>query len=169
MAPAAGAFIDCGRGYIVAAAKSREGIPTQECKKLFCRDLENGRVMGADGGMNPGYENKGMVVQEDNDGNRIDCFGQRRWCSSGQAGQFNPEYGIYTKGGGDADAYRGILKGNCFEWQATNYSCGPGEVAVIDKDTSSWVCLTAGSGAGGRSAVKARAVRRTSVITPFKK
>ena len=167
-ASAAVSFVDCGAGYVKANGKNRDGIPTIECKKLFCRDLENGRVMGTEAGMAAGYENKGLVFVEDNKGNGIECFGQRKWCNSvlpGQEGLFNAEYGIYTKGGEDGDAYRGVLRGNCFEWQTTGHSCRPGETAVIDKDTSSWICLTSGGVNGGRSAVKVRAARRTSVMT----
>ena len=165
-------FVDCGPGYVKANAKSRDGIPTTECKKLFCRDLENGRAMGTEAGMAAGYENKGLELAEDNKGNSVECFGRRKWCASvlpGQEGLFNTEYGIYTKGGEDGNAYRGVLKGNCYEWQTTGHSCRPGETAVIDKDTSSWICLTSGGAGNGRSAVKARSLRRTSVVTPLKK
>ena len=36
---------------------------------------------------------------EDAKGNSVECWGQRKWCAGEVVGQWNPEYGAYTKNG----------------------------------------------------------------------
>ena len=58
-ASASAKTVDCGEGFVAADSKKLDGIPAVECKRLYCRDLENGRVMGKDDGTpNNGYELK---------------------------------------------------------------------------------------------------------------
>ena len=155
-------FFDCGPGWVVQSAKNRDGISAMECKRLYCRDLENGKAMGTEARMNNGYHKETELTHlEDNEGNSISCFGQRKWCVGQVEGVFDPDFGMYVRGG-DGNAYRGILKGDCWEWQPTNHSCRLGETPKMDPVTGTWVCIDVRMGLDTRSAIKARATRRTS-------
>ena len=94
-------FVDCGAGFIVANAKSRDGIPAVECKKLWCRDLENGKSMGKENTPSAGYQSTAAPVEIcDNANNCIECFGTRKWCATETPGNFEPEFGIHVRPGG---------------------------------------------------------------------
>jgi hypothetical protein len=164
-------FVDCGPGFIVENAKKRDGIASVECKKLWCRDLENGKNMGANDSAANGYVITSAPVELcDDKNNCVECFGARKWCAGEAAGVWDPDYGIHIRPDSDASMYRGILSGNCYKWQLQNHNCGPNEIAV--NNGTSWSCLTQ-SGAGGeaaRSAIKKKAIRRTSgVVKPIRR
>ena len=175
-ASASAKTVDCGEGFVAADSKKLDGIPAVECKRLYCRDLENGRVMGKDDGTpNNGYELKNAAgkwidvgVGDNND--HVKCFGQRKWCDAKDPGKFDPDLGIYTRAGAANGLYRGVLRNDCYYWQAQNYKCdvAKGEIAI--HNGTSWTCITQTSSgtALGQSAVKARAVRRSSGIINIK-
>ncbi|MDR1071563.1 MAG: hypothetical protein LBL21_02905 [Rickettsiales bacterium] len=158
-------FVDCGEGYVLASSGARDGIQTKECKKLWCRDLENNKSMGRENTAAAGYVATSSPSDIcDSQSNCVSCFGKRKWCADG--GSFDVDKGIYVKSG--SSVYRGVLSGNCYKWQLQNHTCGPNEVAINDGD--SWVCLNQSSGSdGARAAIKARAVRRTSTGPIIKK
>jgi hypothetical protein len=157
-------FVDCCPGYVVAAAKNRDGIPTVECKKIWCRDLENGRSMGSGNTAANGYESTSQPVEICDNTNRcLECFGKRKWCPAESTGIFNTEYGIYAKDGADSNMYRGALSGSCYKWQLQNHNCDPNEIAV--NNGTSWSCLSQQDvNNGGRNAIKTKAIRRTAIM-----
>jgi hypothetical protein len=158
-------FVDCGHGYVVAAARARDGIPTVECKKLWCRDLENNKNMGRENTAATGYVATNRP-EEIYPGAGLYCFGKRNWCL--EDGAFNQEYGIYTKGGADSSLFRSVLSGNCYKWQMQNHNCGPNEVAI--NDGSAWICVSQSGGTdAARSAVKSKAIRRISISPKMRK
>ena len=165
-------YVDCGDGFVAASAKSSDGIQTFECKRVWCRDLENGRVMGADNStVNKGYELKNKVTPEEYNyyGKNIHCFGERKWCTGEVKGEFDPDIGIYTRSGVSTGFYRGVLRGDCYYWQVQSHKCDAanGEVAV--HNGTSWTCIIQASGPGtGRSAIKQKAIRRSSGVTNLK-
>ena len=160
-AVAADKFADCGAGYIVISAGNRDGIPTVECKKLWCRDLENGKIMGKENTAASGYESTpGPDISESSIGNdEVYCFGKRKWCAA--QGAFDPVYGGYVMNGDTPGHHVAVLSGNCYKWQLQNPGCKEDEVAI--NNGTSWTCLKPGSGADGRSAIKSKAIRRISV------
>jgi hypothetical protein len=159
-------FVDCGEGYVLANTGARDGVPAKECKKLWCRDLENNKAMGRENTAAAGYMSTPSTEEIfDSQGRSVKCFGKRKWCAD--SGAFDPDQGIYVKSG-NAALYRGVLSGNCYKWQLHNHTCGPNEVAINDGD--SWVCLNqSSSGDAARAAIKARAIRRTSTGPIIKK
>jgi len=168
-------FVDCGSGYVMASVPNRHGISTVECRILWCRDLENGRIMGRDSEPSSGYEKgleKNVAGSECGDDGflcdgitePIKCFGRRRWCPGEVAGEWDPELGFYTRRGADPSLYRSVLGGSCYRWQLQPHNCGAGEVGF--NDGSTWVCGKPGNGGdGSRAAIRAQAVRRNAVMT----
>ncbi|MBO7508843.1 MAG: hypothetical protein J6T57_01015, partial [Alphaproteobacteria bacterium] len=95
----------------------------------------------------------------DADGNCIECFGNRKWCSGVVPGVWNPEYGAYTRAGADSATYRSVQKSGCFTWQLQKPSCPSGEDAIL-KD-GEWVCaIPTQSGVVNRQS----ATRRTGTM-----
>lgn len=157
------AFKSCGAGWVLGTHKDVDGIDAAECKKLWCRDLENGKVMGSGNAPAAGYRaTSNYVTMEDADGNTIDCWGERKWCAGETPGVWNPEYGAYTRGG-DNTTYLSYQKGSCFAWRLEKPSCGEGETAVLQK--GQWVCATSSGAAVG---TRAAAVRRTGTVRRVK-
>lgn len=149
-------FTSCGPGYILASHSKIDGINAAECQKLWCRDLETGRNMGS--GKNPaaGYKTTNSPTQLcDANGKCIECFGERRWCAGEASGEWNPEYGAYTRGGDNA-TYRSYQKGSCFAWRLEKPECGTGETAILQN--GKWVCATPSGNAIG---TRASSIRRT--------
>jgi hypothetical protein len=159
-------FVDCGPGYVVTVGKSRDGIPTNECKKIWCVDLENGKSMGKDSTPTNGYQNTATSQLYDYYNDHIECFGKRLWCPGETPGAFNEELGIYTKGGANSTTYSGVLQGNCYKWSLQSNNCGTGEIAI--NDNGSWKCVKQDVANGGRTSIKARAFRRNSGIQQIK-
>lgn len=133
-------FTSCGAGYVLASHAKIDGLNTAECVKLWCRDLETGRAMGSGDRAANGYVDTPEPVElTDAAGNRIECFGRRKWCGGAVAGEWNPEYGAYTRDGADNATYQSYQKGSCFTWQLEKPECPNGQSAVLQNDE--WVCV----------------------------
>ena len=134
-------FYYCGPGYILLTSTKTDGINTYECQKLWCRDLENGKTMGVDNAAASGYKATSSPVELcDADGDCIQCFGERKWCSGENAGRWNPDYGAYTKGGSDTATYGSYQKGSCFTWRLEKPTCTSGQTAILKN--GEWICMT---------------------------
>lgn len=153
----AATFTSCGPGYVLATHAKVDGIETAECQKLWCRDLENGKSMGAGIRAASGYRTtNGPQLLCDANNNCVECFGERKWCAGEIAGIWNPEYGAYTRGGGDNVTYLSYQKGSCFAWRLEKPTCDSGQTAVLKG--GQWVCTTpSGTDVGSR----ASSIRRT--------
>lgn len=133
---------DCGAGYIMVDHAKVDGMTTRECRKLWCRDLETGKSMGAGDKAATGYVATNSPVELcDATGNCIECFGDRKWCSDVPRGVWNPEYGAYTRGGNDSASYTSKLKSGCFTWQLEKPNCDDGQDAILQN--GEWVCAVA--------------------------
>ncbi len=153
-------FVSCGPGYILVESGSMDGIDTAECQKLWCRDLETGGYMGSGDRASSGYKDTEAPVElYDNDGNHIECFGDRRWCSGEPVGIWRPEYGAYTKGGSDDTSYYSYQKGSCFAWRIEQPSCPEGQTAILQD--GEWKCLSA---VETTEASRESSVRRTGTL-----
>lgn len=158
--PAADAAFSCGDGYVLVSHKDIDGIDAQECQKLWCRDLETGKMMGSGNRANNGYRDTGYPVELcDATRNCIMCFGERRWCSGVDAGQWNPEYGAYTRGGADNATFQSYQKSGCFTWRLEKPECGDGKTAVLQD--GEWVCAVAKA---APDAARKSAIRRTGTV-----
>lgn len=154
------AFTSCGVGYVLVESRNKiDGIPSKECQKLWCRDLENGKAMGRDDRANSGYQITGALVELcDVNNNCVECWGERRWCAGETRGVWNPEYGAYTRGGDNA-TYQSYQKGSCFAWRLEKPDCASGETAILQN--GKWVCAVATQQA---EVGRASAVRRTGTM-----
>ncbi len=153
-------FSSCGVGYVLATTSKLDGIKTEECQKLWCRDLENGKVMGSGTKAANGYTATSAPMELcDADNNCIECYGDRRWCAGEVIGRWNPEYGAYTRSGDDNSSYVAYQKGGCYAWRLEKPNCASGETAVLRG--GQWVCA-AGSDLteGGRMP----SIRRTGTM-----
>lgn len=159
------ANISCGAGYVfVETNDDIDGIPVSECQKLWCVDLENGNLMGNGNRANPGYTATLSYDKLcDNDGNCVECWGERKWCAGEAYGEWNPKYGAYTRGGNDNVTYESYQKGGCFAWSLEKPNCESGMVAVLQGDE--WVC-TQTDGDTGIS--RESAIRRTGNVRRIK-
>ncbi len=162
--PAARAVVEmqftCGEGYILADHKDVEGIDAKQCQKLWCRDLETGKMMGSGDRPNNGYRDTGVPVELcDAERNCIMCFGERRWCSGVEAGAWNPEYGAYTRGGGDTATYQSYQKAGCFTWRLEKPECSDGTVAILQD--GEWVCAVSKTTVDD---TRKSAIRRTGTV-----
>lgn len=148
----------CGPGYILVSHSDIDGIDAMECQKLWCRDLETGKTMGSGDRANTGYKTTAYSMELcDANGNCIECFGDRKWCSGQPEGYWNPEYGAYTYGGADNATYSSYQRGSCFAWNLGKPDCPDGQTAVVQN--GEWVCaVSTGTTTGGRGS----SVRRTS-------
>ena len=156
-------FVDCGPGYVMVASKNRDGIQSFECKRLWCRDLENGKSMGTGGTPSNGYEITAGSFTYNYYGETIECFGRRRWCIGEDQGVFNEDLGIYTKPGADNALYTGRLQGNCYKWQLQSNNCRPDQIAI--NDGINWICVSQGFESEPRNAIKLKAIRRSPGVT----
>ncbi len=150
----------CGDGYILVSHSKIDGINAMECEKLWCMDLETGKKMGNGNTAAAGYRaTDEPVLLEDDKGNEIRCFGDRKWCAGETAGVWNPEFGGYTRGGGDTVTYKSYQKSGCFAWRLEKPDCESGKTAVLQN--GEWVCVSAvGQSDGGRAST----IRRTGNI-----
>ena len=160
----ASAAPSCGPGYVMVSRSDIDGIKAAECQKLWCRDLETGKSMGNGTKPATGYVNTaGPIELCDANRNCVECFGDRKWCSGAERGEWNPEYGAYTRGGDNA-TFESYLRtaGGCFTWQLEKPNCEDGNVAVLKN--GEWVCATITSSGKGATINKASSVRRTGTI-----
>lgn len=149
----------CGPGYILVERSDIDDINAVECQKLWCRDLETGKPMGSGDRANSGYQATSYPMELcDANGNCIECFGDRRWCTGQPQGYWNPEYGAYTYGGDDNATYQSSQRGSCFVWNMIDTpDCPDGQTAVLQD--GKWTCaVSVGTTTGGRES----SVRRTS-------
>ncbi len=156
-------FTSCGAGYVLSSrTTTTDGVKTQECEKLWCRDLETGKMMGDGKSANSGYVSTAAPDQIcDKDGNCIDCFGARKWCGGEAAGVWNPEYGAYTRAGADNATYQSYQKGGCFAWRLEKPDCPDGQTAILQNDE--WVCtmsVDATTGTRGSAVRRGPTMRR---------
>ena len=159
-------FTSCGAGEVLSSRTTiTDGVKTQECEKLWCRDLETGKMMGDGKSANSGYVATSVPEQIcDKDGNCIDCFGARKWCGGEAAGIWNPEYGAYTRDGADNATYQSYQKGSCFAWRLEKPECPDNQIAVLQN--GEWVCtMSVDTTAGTReSAVRRGPTLRRGVL-----
>lgn len=157
--------LSCGPGHIlVESRKKLDGIEMAECQKLWCRDLETGKPMGNNDKPNSGYQStSSMNPLCDADGNCVECWGARKWCAGEPVGDWNPEYGAYTRGGDNA-TYQSYQKGGCFAWRLEKPDCEAGTTAVLQD--GKWVCA---SSTGTTDASRASGVRRTGTMRRIKR
>jgi len=151
---------DCGPGYVLANHARVDGMETRECQKLWCVDLETGKSMGSGDRANNGY----VATPAPNElcdatGKCLECFGDRKWCTGIVPGGWNPEYGAYTRGGGDTATYASEQRGGCFTWKLEKPNCASGESAFL-KD-GEWVCAVSSSNA---RVTRDAAMRRTGTL-----
>ncbi len=151
----------CGPGYVLVESRKKvDGIAAAECQKLWCRDLETGKPMGAGEKPHSGYQKTaGANPLYDADDNYVECWGERKWCAGEPRGDWNPEYGAYTRGGEDNATYQSYQKGGCFAWRLEKPDCEAGKTAVLQDGR--WVCASA---AGTTDASRASGVRRTGTM-----
>ena len=88
------AFTSCGPGYVLVEGRKKiDGVPLSECQKLWCRDLENGKIMGSEEKPNSGYQATSFATELcDAAGNCVECWGARKWCAGEARGEWNSEY-----------------------------------------------------------------------------
>jgi hypothetical protein len=154
-------FISCGPGFILVDKGKVEGIASAECQKLWCKDLENGKAMGAGDKANSGYKSTNAPVELcDASFKCIECFGDRNWCKGETGGVWNPEFGAYTKKGDDSNAFLSLQKGDCFTWSIQKPKCeSEGEVAILVNDK--FVCAVPGATS---ESTRQSTIRRTGTI-----
>lgn len=154
------AFVSCGPGYVLVEGRQKiDGLSVAECQKLWCRDLENGKMMGDGAKPNSGYQSTDSASELcDAAGNCLECWGARKWCAGEARGEWNPEYGAYTRGGNNA-TYQSYQKGSCFAWRLEKPECESGKTAILQD--GKWVCATS---SGTTEASRASGVRRTGTL-----
>ena len=162
-------FTSCGPGYVlVESRKNIDDIPAAECQKLWCRDLETGKPMGKDNRANSGYQMSADVVQLCDAGKPtpkcIECWGERKWCSGEPRGEWNPEYGAYTRGGDNDSTYQSYQKGSCFAWRLEKPKCEDGKSAILKE--GKWECVPPSDPAGVN---RGSAIRRTGTIRAIRR
>ena len=156
----------CGEGYVLVNRANIDGIAAAECQPLWCRDLETGKPMGSGTKPATGYKSTAYPVELcDAQRNCISCFGERKWCSGEVAGQWNPEYGAYTRGGDNA-SFESVLRSGCFAWRLEKPNCEDGQTAVLKDGV--WVCGVSSTVGGAAARInKASSVRRTGTMRRF--
>lgn len=162
---AANAGFTCGVGYVyVENAKKVNGVMVAECQKLWCRDLETGKSMGSGERPASGYQSTNSPMEVcDAENNCIECWGARRWCAGEAMGDWNSEYGAYTRGGDNA-TYQSYQKGGCFAWRLEKPNCGPEETAVLQD--GAWVCARS---SGDSDISRESSMRRTGTFRRISK
>lgn len=156
------AFADtfsCGEGYVKVSHAKVDGLVTEKCEKLWCMDLETGKMMGKGSSANNGYRaTNAMMELSDNSGNPpVKCFGDRKWCSGEPVGVWNSEYGAYTKNGENNSTYKSYQKGGCFAWRLEQPECAEGMKAMLQDGV--WKCVTE-----TETTFRSSTIRRTGVI-----
>lgn len=160
-------FTSCGSGYILTTHTRIDGIPAYECQKLWCRDLETGKPMGSGNRANTGYIDTDEPTRLcDADGTCVECFGKRHWCKKPGAtvnGEWNPEYGAYTRGGDDNSTYISYLSGGCWMWRLGKPDCPNGETAI--ERNGEWACIISTTVNGGSvKGSHSSSIRRTGTL-----
>lgn len=162
--PANATQFNCGPGYVLVESRQKiDGIPTAACEKLWCWDLETGKVMGQGEKANSGYQSTSSHSELcDASGRCVECWGARKWCAGEVRGEWYPEYGAYTRGG-DNTTYQSYQKGSCFAWRLEKPDCADGMSAILQN--GEWICAVEGNQA---KAMRASGLRRTGTIRRLK-
>lgn len=123
----------CGPGYILVDSRQKmDGMVVAECQKLWCRDLELNRAMGNGTKAYSGYQETIRPVELcDAKNNCIECWGERKWCSGADRGEWNPTMAVYTRGGRDDVTYSSYLRSGCFDWRLEKPDCPGGQTAIM--------------------------------------
>lgn len=158
------AQFNCGPGYILVETRQKiDGIPTAECQKLWCRDLETGKMMGSGDKPNSGYQITNSYAELcDASGRCVECWGARKWCAGEARGEWYPEYGAYTRGG-DNTTYQSYQKGACFAWRLEKPDCADGMTAILKN--GEWICAVEANQA---KSIRASGLRRTGAVRRLK-
>ena len=130
----------CGTGYVLNQRRDVDGVDALECQKLWCYDLETGKIMGNGETAASGYRVTTYPGELTVGGDTISCWGERKWCSGQPVGEWDGEYGMYIRDGGD-NAYESYLKGGCFTWRLREHNCPAGTTAILN-DSGEWECAT---------------------------
>ncbi|HNY25390.1 MAG TPA: hypothetical protein PKJ33_02490 [Alphaproteobacteria bacterium] len=151
-------FFYCGPGYVLNTTSKVDGVTAYECKKLWCRDLENGKTMGNADLAASGYKSTSSPAELcDAENTCVTCFGDRKWCSGESAGVWNPDYGAYTRGGADTATYGSYQKGSCYTWRLEKpTSCASDETSVLKN--GEWICAKS---VGSNTGIYSSSIRRT--------
>ena len=150
------AEFSCGTGYVLTSRRDVDGVSALECQKLWCYDLETGKVMGDGGTAANGYKVTMMPNELTVGGDTISCWGERKWCSGQPVGEWDGERGAYIRDGGD-NAYESYLKGGCFTWRLREHNCPAGTTAFLNAN-GEWECGTPGA---TEQNVRGSAIRRS--------
>ena len=151
----------CGPGYVLVDSRQKvDGMSVAECQKLWCRDLELNRAMGSGDKAYAGYQATNNPVELcDVKNNCIECWGERKWCSGADKGEWNPGLGVYTRNGADDITYLSYLRSECYDWRLEKPTCAVGQTAIMID--GKWSCSVSSSdGTVSRDA----SVRRTGSV-----
>lgn len=154
-------FKSCGAGYVLTeVSKKIDGIPTFECEKLWCMDLETGEMMGNKDKPGRGYTATPSYDKIcDSENNCVECWGARKWCAGQVRGEWNAKYGAYTRNGDDNNSFYSYLKQDCFAWHLEKPQCEEGMIAVMQDDE--WICTKRANAA---EIQRAATMRRSSAV-----
>lgn len=158
-------FTSCGPGYILTSHDKIDGISAEECQKLWCRDLENGKSMGNGKNAASGYQTTSAPErlcaydEETKQEKCIECFGDRKWCSGEVPGIWNQTYGAYTRRGDDNATFISYQRGGCFAWRLEKPECPDGQTAILRDEK--WVCAVPSQ---STDVNRGSAVRRTGTL-----
>ncbi|MDR1027748.1 MAG: hypothetical protein LBL46_05015 [Rickettsiales bacterium] len=160
-------FVDCGPGFVMSAGKLIDGIPSVECKKLWCRDLETGKAMGTNNAAN-GYKDTARAGEVcDDKNNCVSCWGERKMCGGEDPAVFNADMGAYTKRGAAVKDFVGFQSGSCWKWRVAGHDCPAGKIAMLVD--GEYRCLDQSTNTdAARAATKKKAVKRTAFAPAFK-
>ena len=157
LACAARAEFTCGPGYVLVNHSKIDGIEAAECQKLWCMDLENGKMMGRADSAYSGYKSTTTANKLEVKGEKpILCWGERKWCTGQPAGNWDKDLGRYVRISAD-DAYESYQNGSCFSWRLKDNPCASGQDAKLVNGV--WQCMEK---AETEAQVRGSVIRRTS-------
>lgn len=147
----------CGPGYVLAKHSDIDGIDAVECQKLWCMDLETGKMMGRAGAVYAGYKaTSGVQMLEVSKKDPVYCWGTRKWCAGQPEGRWDMDSGRYVRTSAD-DAYESYLNGSCFSWRLKDNPCSSGQDAKLVDGV--WECMEKEI---SEKQIRGSAIRRTS-------
>ncbi len=148
----------CGPGYVLVSHAKIDGVSAAECQKLWCMDLETGKMMGRAGSAYSGYKDTNAAWTLEVPGEKsVLCWGERKWCTGQPAGRWDGVVGRYVRGGSE-DAYESYQNGSCFSWRLKENPCKAGQDAKLVDGT--WKCMEKEN---SEAQVRGSVIRRTSV------
>ncbi len=148
----------CGPGYVLVNHAKVDGINAAECQKLWCMDLENGKMMGRATSAYSGYKSTSApnLLEVSGEKQTVLCWGERKWCPGQPAGTWDRDAGRYVRISAD-EAYESYQNGSCFSWRLKDNPCSPGQDAKLVDGV--WKCMDK---AETETQVRGSAIRRTS-------